>query len=235
MNETLAQLLELQDHDGQIIRFSKEVEDIPARKADIEEHVSAARAALDEANDKLKSETVAVKDLEGEVDSTKEMIARLQQQEREVKNNDEYRAIQKELFTLKQRIMKSEDEELKLMEAMEKTKALVAEREHELQDQQEHIREDIDGLDERMQELAARLETLKSERRELIEHVDPKWLARYERVLQHRGGAALVEVANGTCTGCNMALPPQTVQNIKHEDDIVMCDYCGRFLYLPGR
>lgn len=235
MNETLAQLLELQDHDKQIIRFSKEIEDIPARKADIEEHVSDARAALDEANQKLKSETLAVKDLEGEVDSTKEKISRLQQQEHEVKTNEEYTAIQKELFSLKQRIMKSEDEELELMEAMERSKELVAEREGELRDQQEHIQEDLDILDERMQELDERLETLKRERGELIEDIDPKWLARYERVLQHRGGMAIVEVSHGTCTGCNMALPPQTVQNVKHEDDIVMCDYCGRFLYLPGR
>lgn len=233
MNETLEQLLALQDHDRQIIRFTREIEDIPARKADIEEHVIAARDALEEASDKMQSQTVAVKDLEGEVAATKEKITRLEQQEREVKNNDEYRAIQKELFALKQIIMKAEDKELELMEAMEQTKALLELREGELNEQESHIKEDIDVLNERMQELSERVSALKAERKGIVEHIDPKWLARYERILNHRGGEAIVEISNGGCLGCNMALPPQTVQNVKQGRDIVMCDYCGRFLHLP--
>lgn len=231
MNEILAQLLELQNHDKEIIDSTRQIEDIPARKAHIEEHVSTARQALDEARRQLQSEQVALDELEVDVGSNKEKIARLQQQEHDVKNNDEYRAIQKELFALRQNIAKAEDRELEIMESMESVKALVAEREEALKEQESHIREDIDELDQFLRELEENVARLKAEREKIAADVDPRWLTRYERVLNHRGGVAIVPIQAGSCSGCNMSLPPQTVQNAKNGIDIAFCDYCGRLLY----
>ena len=233
MIDTLEKLKAVQEHDKKIIRYEKEKEDIPAREADIREHVKDAQQALQEAEDRLKSEKVKLNEIEVGVESTKEKIQRLQLQEYEVKNNDEYRAIQKEIFSLKQQIMKFEDEELSWMEEMDKTRELLAARKADVEEQESHIQEDIDILEERMEELESELARLKTERAELVQQVEPKWLQRYERVVGHRGGTAIVSVESKTCTGCHMTLPPQTIQNVKRGQKIEFCDFCGRILTMP--
>jgi predicted nucleic acid-binding Zn-ribbon protein len=235
VKETLEQLLAVQEHDRQIMRFEREMKDIPARKEDIREHVNDARQALEDAREKLKSATVKMKDIEIGVDASKDKISAHQRQESDVKTNAEYTALQREIFQLKQKIMKYEDDELVIMEDMEKMRVLIAVREEELTEQESHIQEDIDILNERMAELSVNLERLKKERAELVESIDPKWLARYERAVQHRAGPAIVSVEGKTCTGCHMALPPQSIQNVKRGQTIEICDFCGRFLCMPSK
>jgi uncharacterized protein len=233
VNETLAQILELQDHDTNILKLNKDMDDLPARKADVEAHVESARGALDEAKAELQARQMGVDGLEVDVAAAKEKIARLQMQENQVKTNEEYRAIQKELFTLKQAIIKSEDQELELMESVEQQRAVVGEREAELKQQQEHISEDIEMIDERQADLQQELERHERERAVLREKIDPRWLAKYERILRQRGGAAIVPLAGDTCSACNMTPTPQTIQNAKRNSELVPCDHCGRFLYFP--
>ena len=41
---------------------------------------------------------------------------------------------------------------------------------------------------------------------------------------------ALVNVENGTCTGCHMKLPPYLIHQARKQTEIVFCGYCGRML-----
>jgi len=57
-------------------------------------------------------------------------------------------------------------------------------------------------------------------------------LAVYDRVVENRGGTALVPVVGNACGGCFMHVPPQVINKIKMYDEIVRCEMCARFLYL---
>ncbi len=231
MNDILQQLLEVQNYDEKIIAYETELRDIPARKDDLQRDVAAAQSALNEANEELRRNIVAVDELEVEVNTFKDKLAKYYQQERELKNNEEYRALQKEIFMIKQEIMKSEDRELELMGEVERCREVVAERQKDLDEQQSVISVDVAELDERAAAVAADLASLKAERAEVAAKANPKWLARYERVIQSRRGVAIVPLEEDTCSGCQMRVPPQTVHNARHGRDIVMCDFCGRFLH----
>jgi len=57
-------------------------------------------------------------------------------------------------------------------------------------------------------------------------------LGHYDR-LRVRGKKGIVPVLNQVCTGCHMRLPLAVIMTLKHDEDIQLCDTCGRYLYLP--
>lgn len=63
--------------------------------------------------------------------------------------------------------------------------------------------------------------------------IPPQILGHYDRLVV-RGKKGIVPVQNQVCSGCHMRLPLAVVMTLKHDQDIQLCDTCGRYLYLPG-
>jgi len=57
-------------------------------------------------------------------------------------------------------------------------------------------------------------------------------LAHYDR-LGDQGKKGLALIRNQTCTGCHMRLPLAVVIEVRHAQDVSLCDNCRRYLYLP--
>ena len=65
---------------------------------------------------------------------------------------------------------------------------------------------------------------------ELEKKVSPALMSRYKRVRLHHN-MPIVEVREGKCSGCNMALPSLASRRLVGEDMILECENCGRLLY----
>ena len=65
---------------------------------------------------------------------------------------------------------------------------------------------------------------------ELEKKVSPALMSRYKRVRLHHN-IPIVEVREGKCSGCNMALPSLAIRRLVGEDMILECENCGRLLY----
>lgn len=57
-------------------------------------------------------------------------------------------------------------------------------------------------------------------------------LAHYDRLCD-QGKKGLAVVRNQTCTGCHMRLPVAVVMDVRHAQDVCLCENCRRYLYLP--
>lgn len=57
-------------------------------------------------------------------------------------------------------------------------------------------------------------------------------LAHYDR-LAARGKKGIAMVRGQVCSGCHMRLPIGTIMTLKHDQDIQLCESCGRYLCLP--
>jgi C4-type zinc ribbon domain len=66
---------------------------------------------------------------------------------------------------------------------------------------------------------------------ELRGKISPQILVHYDRLRAH-GKKGIAEVRNQVCTGCHMRVPLGLIMTIKHNQDIQLCDNCGRYLYL---
>lgn len=68
---------------------------------------------------------------------------------------------------------------------------------------------------------------------ELRSHVPAPILGHYDR-LRARGKKGVALVRNHTCTGCYMRQPIGKITTLMRDEDIQLCDSCGRYLYLPS-
>jgi predicted nucleic acid-binding Zn-ribbon protein len=67
---------------------------------------------------------------------------------------------------------------------------------------------------------------------ELRARIAPPILAHYDRLMA-QGKKGLAAVRNQVCTGCHIQVPRAFVLTLMHEEDIQVCENCGRYLYLP--
>jgi hypothetical protein len=67
--------------------------------------------------------------------------------------------------------------------------------------------------------------------KELRGKIPVQILAHYERLIA-RGKKGIVGVRNQVCSGCQMRLPIGVITTLMRNEDIQLCDNCGRYLYL---
>lgn len=228
---TLEKLLVLQDRDRKLRQLLQETRDIPARKQLIESRLKANRDALHLAQENLKKNLASIKSVELEIESVKDTIKKYRGQQGQIKSNDQYRALEREIREQMGRVRELEEREIVLMEESETLKKVVAEREAALQQDDSAVQGDLKVLDERLANLQGEIEQARKNREGLTDGIDDAWLSRYSRIFNNKGDYALVPVENGTCGGCHMKVPPQLVQDAKRGDAMVSCSYCGRLLY----
>ncbi|MFO1476907.1 MAG: C4-type zinc ribbon domain-containing protein [Verrucomicrobiota bacterium] len=66
---------------------------------------------------------------------------------------------------------------------------------------------------------------------ELRSKIPPQILGHYDRLVA-RGKKGVATVRDQVCTGCHMRLPIGVITTLMHNEDIQLCDNCGRYLYL---
>lgn len=57
-------------------------------------------------------------------------------------------------------------------------------------------------------------------------------LGQFDRLIT-RGKKGVAIARNGTCGGCHLRLPSGTIAALAYTNEVHVCDYCGRYLYLP--
>jgi predicted nucleic acid-binding Zn-ribbon protein len=62
--------------------------------------------------------------------------------------------------------------------------------------------------------------------------VPPPILAHFDRLLA-RGKKAVAVIRDGVCTECHLRVTTGKLANLSANNDIWLCDNCGRYLYLP--
>ena len=68
---------------------------------------------------------------------------------------------------------------------------------------------------------------------ELRIQVPTQILAHYDR-LRIRGKKGVALVRNKSCTGCHLQQPLGKINVLMRNEDIQLCDSCGRYLFLPA-
>jgi len=234
VSHPLEPIYALQKKDRRLIKVMREIRDIPQRKSDIEAQLSGSKKKLEMALDSKKHTEVTLKEQELEVESLKEKVEKYKNQQMDAQTNEQYRAFVKEIGVIEDEIKALEEKEIKLMEALEQGKAIVADCEEQLNGEQSEIADELEELDERAADLAERAENLKGDRTRAAGQCDPSLLQKYNRILSNKRDFAVVLIEDGGhCGGCHMKLPPQVVNDARNATKIVACNFCGRIVYNP--
>jgi len=225
------QLLILQDREQKIRQIRAEVKSIPLQRAQLEHQLAAGAAGLEALKMKARHIEVERKKLELEAGTRMESINRLRTQQYETRKNEEFRAMGNEIERYEKEIRAIEDQELDLMEEVDKLKAEVAIEEAKTASGRESIARQLTDLEFKTQTLEARLQELTKNRGELASEIDEDVLNRFERLFASKGDAAVVALEHEVCTGCHMKITTQTAHRVKSGRELVSCEQCGRILY----
>jgi hypothetical protein len=191
--------------------------------AAIEIKVTDERAALAR-TEKAKGEAHAeVRSLTAQHEASRDKLGR-------VRTERETNAVQRELEEVKklqrdreeevERFGKSIDAIRAALEAAEAEKARIL---AELAEKESAIAANVGDLETSHGSKAGG-------REDLVKQLPPIVYRRYDTVRQKRG-SGLAKTTNGTCSACNIALPPQMFHRLRREPMIEQCPSCNRLIY----
>src|SRR5436190_18811110 len=119
MLDVIEKLLILQDRDRKIRRIRTELAHIEPQRHTMKARAATASTTLENAKTKGKELESQRKELELEVESKKQMIAKYANQQLQTRKNEEYRALTHEIDMCKADIFKIEDQQIEFMEQAE--------------------------------------------------------------------------------------------------------------------
>src|SRR5205809_5787685 len=167
MLEVIEKLLVLQDRDRKIRRLRGELTQIEPERQAQRARAAEAQRALEKAKERVKQLESDRKNLELEVESKKQLIAKYSLQQFQTRKNDEYRALAHEIDSCKEEIVKIEDRELELMEQAESAQKDVVRSNKSAAETRAMAQDQMAQLDAREQSLKKDLEELEANREEL--------------------------------------------------------------------
>ncbi len=231
MQEKIEALYDLQKIDSKIDEINKLKGELPLEVEDLGNEV----AGLETRIENIEAEISEIEQLslqrKGEIEQSKALIKKYDEQIKNVRNNREYDSLSKELeyqgleIELNEKRLKEYAAGLEQKKAQaETTRALMAERTADL----DIKRAELVSIDK---ETADEMNKLTAERAEACKKIDDRLLAAYDRIRGNvRNGLAVVTVRRDACGGCYNRIPPQRQFEIRQNRKAIVCEYCGRIL-----
>ncbi len=232
IQEEIEKLLQLQDRDMKLRELRAEKEEQPKRLAALKESFQARGKDLAQAKEALKSKQAEMKKIELEVESTKQNILKHSNQLFQVKSNEEYRALEKEIALEKSQSSDREDVIIQDMMEIDTIKEKIKQLEEKHAQDEKELKAQETLIQERIKNLEVQIKQLQDERHNLEVRVREDILSVYNRVLKNKPESPVVPVQNYICLGCHMSLIHQTYADVRRGTELVHCENCSRILYL---
>ena len=228
----MSALLALQERDLEYRKALRSLREVPVERAGIEKRIATEEERLQTARRSLKEAEVNRQKMEAEAEQATEKINRLKNQQLQVRKNEEYEALTHEIQALEDTVGRIEDEELTLLDSIDREKEALAEIETKVNREIEHLRADVEKVNSLEKEERDRIDALKTKVDTMREQVEPKLLARYDSLsTQIKRPPVVVPLENQTCGGCHLRVSNEVESSVRNFQAIT-CDQCGRLLYL---
>jgi len=234
MWDQLEKLLVLQELDHSIAALQAACREIPAQIQALEGETEQARASLQGIKAEVEAFLRLRRSKERELEECYQNLKKRQARLFEVKTNQEYTAVLKEIEVLKEKQSQLEEEILEILERCERLAVEEARAADELAHRELWFRREKTAREGELEEKKAELSGLLIKRKERAEGVEPSLLYTYNKLLKSRGGLAVVAVKDSSCLGCFVALTPQAYAEVQKNEKLITCANCNRILYFKG-
>jgi uncharacterized protein len=231
VHSDLQHLITLQDLDTAAERLRRQVADVPALIAALDERVAALTAAVAAVKERIAASQTARREIEKDLAAVQGRLSKYKDQLMEVKTNKEYHAMQTEIGTAEQQVRLQEDRLLERMEEAENLAAELKGAETALKAGQADISTDRQRLEATRTAAEAELTKTTAERAAVAAGLSTPALALFEHVSKHRKGLAMSEARDGFCVQCHVRLRPQVYNDVRRNERLIQCESCSRILF----
>ena len=232
MHPDLKNVIELQQVDLKVAELTKQIDSLPAQIQSLQSRLDEFIHAQEERKKRLAANQHERKDLDGDIKVIQEKIARHKDQLYQVKTNDQFRAMTKEIEAEEAKVRAIEDGILEKMLEAEEIQQHIQEAAALLEGEQARVAAEIAQLESERKaddDERARLQALRDQ---IQDGLSESTRNLYQRIRQARRGLAVAEVREGGfCTACNVLLRPQAYNDVRTNEVVLTCENCGRIIY----
>ncbi len=233
MTETSPSLLVLQACDQHIQQATHTLDTLQQSLATLQEEERARAQDIQAWQNKSKEGekasdhlTLQIKQVKGQLRGKRCALHR-----RRVGQQEE--TVQREVALLEANKAALEEELRTVVAQITQDSAALRQAEELAPTQQEETQRATSALLGQIAAMEEELRVAQDERTALAAGVTPLLLQEYERIFSRRSGVAVVALANETCQGCHMHLPPQMCLELQRSPRLTFCPHCHRILFAP--
>ena len=230
MLDRLKILYEIQAIDDQLDELEELRGDLPNEVESLELRIKGIKEEVSEKELGRKESLEKREDNEKEIDKLKENQKKFKAQLYQVRNNKEYDALTKEIDHSEEQINKLEAENnsladlsKKLSEEIEINSPMLDELKEDLKVKQAELKEIIKANEKEEPKL-------RTKRKEIEDQTKKPDYAAYMRIRKAKKGKAVATIKRAACSGCHNIVPPQRQLEIRRNNKLFFCEYCGRIL-----
>jgi predicted nucleic acid-binding Zn-ribbon protein len=229
--EQIAQLVALQKVDDAIHTVKNELEQAPLEVSGLEERFATLTEQRDRILDKLEHLHEQERRLAIEIDDDAARIKKSKNKLMQVGNTREYNAMLREMDNMEKSNRSREEEKLTLQEALQIENANLEETSRHYETLKAELEEKRDNLQTRMDAARRVLEELRKKRAGMGVEIPSPVFSRYEFIRRRLDHPVIVPVNQGVCSGCHIAIPPQSFIELQRGQQILSCPNCQRLIY----
>ena len=230
MLDRLKILYEIQAIDDQLDELEELRGDLPNEVESLELRIKGIKEEVSEKELGRKESLEKREDNEKEIEKLKENQKKFKAQLYQVRNNKEYDALTKEIDHSEEQINKLEAENnsladlsKKLSEEIEINSPMLDELKEDLKVKQAELKEIIKANEKEESKL-------RTKRKEIEDQTKKPDYAAYMRIRKAKKGKAVATIKRAACSGCHNIVPPQRQLEIRRNNKLFFCEYCGRIL-----
>jgi predicted nucleic acid-binding Zn-ribbon protein len=234
VEEKLQSLFQLQSMLTEIDKIKTLRGELPLEVQDLEDEIAGLTTRIEKASQDVVEMSKGVTENKNTIEVSRSQIAKYQEQQDHVSNNREFDSLNKEIEFKNLEVELAEKRIREFTQAInakkeeiENNKALVAEKQQDLEVKKSELQEIIE--ENRQEE-----ERLREKCKNLELNIEPRLLQSFKRIRNNtRNGLGIVYVQRESCGGCFNKIPPQRQLDIRMRKKIIVCEYCGRIMIDP--
>ena len=234
MNQTLEQLIKLQEIDHRLLEIKEHMGDLPTTVESQELEIVSLQSENEQKQERIAEIEKNIRHHESEIEDFSTKMTKYKDQLYLVKSNKEYDALSQEIDHMKATISESESVQIQYEEEKTELEENIKLNGNKIESTSESLNSNRTELKSAMAETTHEQEELESNRSTIFKKIEPSYLNTYERLRNARDGVGMASIIGQACGGCFSQLPPQTVIEIKENKKIITCPGCSVLQFWDG-
>lgn len=223
-------LFELQKIDDQLDELEELRGDLPKTVEDLEAQIDEIKNTISEKELQRKESMGKRKENESQIEIATESQKKFKAQLYKVRNNKEYDALTKEIDHTEELVKKYEAENNELADLSKTLADEIDEIKPQLDELSDEIKKKKDDLKVIIKDNEKEEAKLNTQRKKLESQIKKGDLSAYMRIRKAKKGKAVATIRRSACSGCHNIVPSQRQLELRQNNRLFYCEYCGRIL-----
>lgn len=227
----IKQLVELQKIDDEIFEVKQTEEQAPLNLRDLENRFNEVGLKRERIQDKLDHLTEQQKRLLLEIEDDSARLKKSRNKLMQVGNDRDYQLMQREVENMEKTIRTRDEEKMAIQEELNIQNANYEESDKQYTSIKSQLETLQTNLQKTLEDCRMQLVELNKKRELAAQFIPKEIFQRYEFIRKRLEHPVIVEVDEGICSGCNIAIPPQKYIDLQAGQHIQDCPNCQRLIF----